>query len=121
MKAIRIGSAPARYVPIVGMNFYDPRLAQVWFAHPGDFGALGAEITNAVSFNDFIESFFAAAGDPVADVEAAFFTTNTTLIGTTPRDVVLICTWTWICGPERNIHANATGYGVIAAAFLAKL
>ena len=110
-------------VPIVGMNFYDPRLAQVWFdpAHPGDLSALGVEIQTAMGFNNFIESLYAAAGDPVADVEAAFFTTDTTLIGTTPRDVVLICAWTWICGPERNIHANATGYGVIAAAFLAKL
>jgi lysophospholipase L1-like esterase len=109
-------------VPIVGMNFYDPRLAQSWFVeHPGDLGALRVEIANAVEFNNFIESLFAAAGDPVADVEAAFRTTDTTLVGTTPRDVVLVCAWTWICAPEQDIHANATGYGVIAVAFLGKL
>src|SRR2546426_4518529 len=120
LAALREAAGPG--VPTVGMNFYDPRLAQSWFvAHPGDLGALGVEIANAVGFNNFIESFFAAAGDPVADVEAAFRTTDTTLVGTTPRDVVLVCLWTWICGPEQNIHANATGYGVIAGAFLAKL
>jgi len=120
LAALREAAGPA--VPIVGMNFYDPRLAQSWFvAYPGDLGALGVEIANAVGFNNFIESLFAAAGDPVADVEAAFRTTDTTLVGTTPRDVVLVCLWTWICGPEQNIHANATGYGVIAGAFLAKL
>src|SRR6266550_2132041 len=119
LAALREAAGPG--VPIVGMNFYDPRLAQSWFvAHPGDLGALGVEIANAVGFNNFIESFFAAAGDPIADVEAAFRTTDTTLVGTTPRDVVLVCLWTWICGPEQNIHANATGYGVIAGAFLAK-
>jgi lysophospholipase L1-like esterase len=121
LAALRNGAGPG--VPIVGMNFYDPRLAQVWFdpAHPGDLGALDGEIANALLFNDLIESLFAAAGDPVADVEAAFRTTDTTLVGTTPRDVVLVCAWTWICAPEQDIHANATGYGVIAVAFLAKL
>jgi lysophospholipase L1-like esterase len=120
LAALREAAGPG--VPIVGMNFYDPRLAQSWFVtHPGDLGALGVEIANAVLFNDLIEALFAAAGDPVADVEAAFRTTDTTLVGTTPRDVVLVCAWTWICGLEQDIHANATGYGVIAVAFLAKL
>jgi len=121
LAALRDAAGPG--VPIVGMNFYDPRLAQVWFdpTHPGDLGALGVEIANAVGFNNFIESLFAAAGDPVADVEAAFATTDTTLVGTTPRDVVIVCAWTWICTPQQDIHANATGYGVIATAFLAKL
>jgi lysophospholipase L1-like esterase len=120
LAALRQAAGPG--VPIVGMNFYDPRLAQSWFVdHPGDLGALAVEIANAVGFNNFIEALFAAAGDPVADVEAAFRTTDTTLVGTTPRDVVLICAWTWICGLEQDIHANATGYGVIAVAFLAKL
>ncbi len=120
LAALREAAGPG--VPIVGMNFYDPRLAQSWFvSHPGDLGALGVEIANAVLFNDLIEALFAAAGDPVADVEAAFRTTDTTLVGTTPRDVIVVCAWTWICAPEQDIHANATGYGVIAVAFLAKL
>lgn len=120
LAALRDAAGPG--VPILGMNFYDPRLAQSWFVdHPGDLVALKTEIDAAVGFNNFIEALFAAAADPVADVEAAFSTTNMTLVGTTPLDVLRICTWTWVCGPEQNIHANATGYGVIATAFLAKL
>jgi hypothetical protein len=42
-------------------------------------------------------------------------------VGTVPRNVALICQWTWECasrprGP--NQHANQAGYGVIARAFL---
>jgi len=120
LAALREAAGPR--VPIVGMNFYDPRLAQSWFVdHPGDLNALAIEIANAVGFNNFIEALFAAAGDPVANVETAFRTTDTTLVGSTPRDVVLVCLWTWICAPEQDIHANAAGYGVIAVAFLVKL
>jgi hypothetical protein len=42
-------------------------------------------------------------------------------LGLLPRNVATICEWTWSCaqyprGP--NEHANDTGYGVIALAFL---
>jgi hypothetical protein len=42
-------------------------------------------------------------------------------VGTVPRNVALICQWTWECAnPPRgpNQHANQAGYGVIARAFL---
>jgi len=100
-------------VPIVGMNFYDPGLA-VWFSNPL---ALPGEVAAIVGFNNVIESIYAGANDPVADVETAFSTTNTTLVGGVPLDVLRVCQWTWICSSFHNIHANATGYGVIAHAF----
>jgi lysophospholipase L1-like esterase len=106
-------------VPIVGMNFYDPFLWDVWVANPS---GLAAEITNAVGVNLFVfGAIYAAAGMPVADVQAAFATTDTTLVNGTPRNVVNICAWTWECGPEHNIHANATGYHMIAVAFEKRL
>ncbi len=40
--------------------------------------------------------------------------------GTVPLNVARICQWTWMCAPPPvgpNIHANAAGYQVIAAAF----
>ena len=42
-------------------------------------------------------------------------------MGVVPRNVALICQWTWACampphGP--NQHANEAGYGVIARTFL---
>jgi hypothetical protein len=42
-------------------------------------------------------------------------------VGTVPRNVALICQWTWECAsPPRgpNQHANQAGYDVIARAFL---
>jgi hypothetical protein len=41
-------------------------------------------------------------------------------VGTVPLNVARICEWTWMCAPSPvgpNIHANATGYRHIAAAF----
>lgn len=114
LAALRDAAGPG--VPIVGMNFYDPFLV-VWFSDPA---ALVPEVLSSVGFNTMLEQIYAAAGDPVADVETAFSTTNTTLVGGVPLDVLRICEWTWMCaapplGP--NIHANTAGYGVIATAF----
>jgi hypothetical protein len=61
----------------------------------------------------------------MADVAAAFATTDTsptTLAGhgAVPTNVARICQLTWMCAPKPvgpNIHANASGYQVIAGAF----
>ena len=103
-------------VRVIGMNYYDPRLV-TWFINPA---GLQSEVNAAVGFNNFLEAIYGGAGDSVADVEAAFDTTITTPVGGIPLDVLRICTWTWMCAVQ-NIHANATGYHVIALAFAAKL
>ena len=70
---------------------------------------------------------YAQAGIPVADVFGAFDTTNfgdqetVPGLGTLPRNVALLCRWTWQCAPAPrgpNQHANQAGYAVIANAFL---
>ena len=101
-------------VPIVGMNYYGVFLPQAWVE--GGLPGLQAEIANLVAFNDALESVYAAAGDPVADVESAFQVTDTTLVNGTPLDVLRECAWTWICAAG-DVHANTAGYGVIAQAF----
>ena len=56
-----------------------------------------------------------------ADVFGAFGTADFTKQGTTPRNVALLCQWTWACAaPPRgpNQHANQAGYQVIARAFM---
>ena len=114
LAALRAAAGPS--VPIIGMNFYDAFLVS-WFSDPS---SLTGEVARAVAFNDFLESIYAAAGDRVADVETAFATTDTTLVGGVPLDVLRICAWTWMCAPAPlgpNIHANAAGYGAIAKAF----
>jgi lysophospholipase L1-like esterase len=113
-------------VPIVGMNYYSPDVAQ-WFQNPA---AGEAAATAVAAFNNFLEALYAGAGMPVADVESAFAVTDfTTLadlkgVGPVPLSVYNACTLTWICtGPPHgpDIHANSVGYSVIAEAFAAAL
>jgi hypothetical protein len=66
-----------------------------------------------------------SSGVRTADVQNAFSTadfTHTAVLGkvAVPFNVARICQWTWMCAPSPvgpNIHANAAGYRVIAAAF----
>ena len=103
-------------VPIVGMNYYDPLLPQVWFT-TFDLAALAAEAASLVAINNVLEGDYAAAHDPVADVESAFSNNDTTLQPDgVPLNVERICTWTWIC-TAGDIHPNTSGYAVIARAF----
>jgi lysophospholipase L1-like esterase len=120
LASLRAAAGPG--VPIVGMNYYDPFVPQAW--SDGGLPAVQAEVAGVVAFNDVLESAYAAAGDPIADVEGAFSVTDLTLVDGTPLSVLRECQWTWICtspplGPD--IHANSTGYGVIAQAFADQL
>jgi lysophospholipase L1-like esterase len=113
-------------VPIIGMNYYNPGVV-AWFDDPAAGEAAAA---TSVAFGNFLESFYAGAGMPVADVESAFAVTDfTTLadlkgVGPVPLSVYNACTLTWVCtGPPLgpDIHANNDGYGVIAETFAAEL
>ncbi len=114
---------------IVGMTYYDPELAY-WLTGPAGQAFAQGSIPLATAFNQVLSAVYKQAGVPAADVFTAFGTTDMTDmvnvpgIGTLPRDVALICEWTWECAPSPvgpNEHANAAGYRVIAAAFLAAL
>lgn len=116
-------SAAGPGVPVVGMNYYDPFVAPVWF-QTQSLAALQAQVAATVGFNDLLEGIYQAFGLEVADVESAFSVTDLSLLGTTPVNVLRACAWTWACaGPPIgfDIHANTAGYGVIAGAFLAEL
>jgi len=118
LNALRAAAGPD--VPIVGMNYYNPFLAD-WFANPA---ALQDHIDSIVAVNDLLEGIYAAAGDPVADVESAFATTDTTPVDGVPTDVARVCAWTWMCAPPPHgpdIHANNDGHAAIARAFAAVL
>jgi lysophospholipase L1-like esterase len=111
---------------IVGMSYYLPELAQ-WRD-----GFIGEEIARlsariASRYNDMLLNAYAKADIPVADVFGAFDTTNfgdqqtVPGLGALPRNVALLCQWTWQCAPPPrgpNQHANRAGYAVIADAFL---
>ena len=110
---------------IAGMNLYDPFLAD-YLAGPDGQALAVQSVELDVSFNSLLGDSFAAFGVPVADVQAAFsttdFTDTATLpgVGTVPVNVARICEWTWMCAPPPigpNIHADQVGYQVIAVAF----
>ncbi|HKA83235.1 MAG TPA: SGNH/GDSL hydrolase family protein [Acidimicrobiales bacterium] len=109
-------------VPVVGMNYPSPFVVD-WFDDPAAGQAAAA---NIVAFNNFLESLYAGAGVPVADVESAFAVTDfTTLanlkgVGPVPLSVYNACTLGWACtGPPLgpDIHPNSSGYRVEAEAF----
>jgi lysophospholipase L1-like esterase len=98
------------------MNLYDPFLAD-YLAGAAGQAAATQSVTLASALNQLLAASFAAYGLRTSD-----FTDTATLpgAGTVPLNVARACEWTWMCaaspvGP--NIHANATGYRVIAAAF----
>jgi lysophospholipase L1-like esterase len=107
-------------VRIVGMNYYLPALAEWRDGLPGHLVAWTAERL-AATYNDLLDRVYIKSGGRVADVFGAFGTADFTKQGTTPRNVALLCQWTWACAaPPRgpNQHANQAGYQVIARAFL---
>ena len=103
-------------VPIVGMNYPATFLSAQW--NEGGMPALEAIVGIVVSFNDFLEGFYAGAGMPVADVETAFSVTDFTLVGGVPLNVLRSCEWSWWCSwVPPDVHLNTAGYGVVAQAF----
>jgi lysophospholipase L1-like esterase len=111
---------------IAGMSYYLPALAQ-W--RDGSSGQAFAKLIERLEagYNDLLDHVYADHDAKVADVFGAFatsdFSDQVTVpgIGKVPRNVALLCRYTWECtAPPRgpNQHANATGYGVIARAFL---
>jgi lysophospholipase L1-like esterase len=119
--ASRLKAAAGPGVRIVGMNYYLPALAEWHSGLTGRAVAWTAEKL-AATFNALLGRVYKKAGIRVADVFAAFQTSDFGDHGKTlPRNVTLLCQWTWACAaPPRgpNQHANQAGYHVIARTFL---
>jgi lysophospholipase L1-like esterase len=125
MTALR--GASSTPVKIIGMTYYDPELAN-WLKGTAAARTLAKDsIALAQAFANDLTSVYTKFGAPVADVFTAFktasFNARVTLpaFGSVPKDVGLICSYTWMCaappvGP--NIHANRLGYALIANTFL---
>jgi lysophospholipase L1-like esterase len=114
---------------IVGMNYYDPELAEWLTGAAGQtFATDSVELSDV--FNNTLEAVYKDYSVPVADVASEFDTSDLTdqvtlaNLGPLPKNVAEVCELTWECvappqGP--NEHCNVRGYGVIANAFLAVL
>jgi lysophospholipase L1-like esterase len=124
LASVRAAAGPG--IRVVGMSYYLPALAE-W--RNGELGHVIARVGEglAVAYNDLLDRAYAQAGDPVGNVFGAFDTTDfgdqTTVpgLGSLPRNVALVCEWTWECAPSPrgpNQHANPVGYQVIASAIL---
>jgi lysophospholipase L1-like esterase len=122
----RLRAAAGPDVRIVGMSYYLPALAEWRDGVPGEAIARVSEWLASV-YNDMLDRAYAKSDVRVANVFGAFETSDfgnpaaVPGIGTLPRNVALICQWTWECAsPPRgpNQHANQAGYGVIARTFL---
>jgi lysophospholipase L1-like esterase len=124
MSRLRTAAGPS--VRMAGMSYYLPALAQ-W--RDGSSGQAIARLVERLEagYNDLLDHVYAKSDARVADVFGAFdtgdFGDQVTVpgIGKVPRNVALLCRWTWACtAPPRgpNQHANTAGYGVIARAFL---
>jgi lysophospholipase L1-like esterase len=117
----QLKAAAGPKVRIVGMNYYLPALAEWRSGLSGRAVAWTAEKL-ATTFNALLGRVYKKAGIRVADVFAAFQTSDFADHGTNlPRNVTLLCQWTWECaaaprGP--NQHANQAGYKIIAKEFL---
>ncbi len=123
LRTLRAAAGPR--VRVIGMSYYVPELAE-W--RNGLVGQALARLSErlAAGYNNLLAGAYAAAGARVADVAGAFRTADFAgqvslpAAGPVPRNVALICSWTWACArPPRgpNQHANSAGYRVIARAF----
>jgi lysophospholipase L1-like esterase len=119
-------SAAGPDVKILAMSYYVPELAG-WL--DGIAGKEIAVLTERLvaGYNRLLAGIYRHYDTQVANVFGAFHSSDfgdkvrLRHLGLLPRNVATICEWTWSCagyprGP--NEHANNTGYGVIALAFL---
>ena len=122
----RLKAAAGSGVRLAGMNYYLPALAEWRNGLSGQAIALLAEKLAAI-YNDWLDRVYAKSGARVANVFGAFDSADfagkgaTPGAGDVPRNVALLCRWTWQCAaPPRgpNQHANQAGYQVIARTFL---
>ena len=115
---------------IVGMNYYNSFLAFWLIGIDGQVLAMQSAALLDILNNDVLGFIYGLFDIPVADVAGAFqsndFVTMVELAPgfIVPLNVARICQWTYMCVPPPvgpNIHANPTGYGVMAGAFDALL
>jgi lysophospholipase L1-like esterase len=119
-------AAGGRGVAVIGMSYYVPELA-AWRSSPSGEAVAALTERLVASYNAMLAAVYRKFGARLANVFGAFhsgdFTDRVRLPGdgSLPRNVATVCLWTWACsrGPRGpNEHPNATGYAVIALAFL---
>lgn len=116
--------AAAPDAEIVVANYYNPFLA-AYLAGPSGQVLAAQSVLLQAQLNGIIAAAASSVGAELADVATAFKSTDTTPValpgvGPVPTNVATICTWTWMC-QLTDIHANDTGYAVMAATVAGRL
>jgi len=126
---LNAAAGPNATIQFIGMRYYDPYLA--FYLDGTDGQTLATKsllLTNVI--NTLLQNAYLGSGWKVANVSFAMETNDTTDMvdlppfGQVPVNVATVCNDTWMCaappvGP--NIHANATGYQLIATVFAAQI
>jgi lysophospholipase L1-like esterase len=126
LTALRNAAGPN--TTIVGMNYYNPYLASWLVDLPGQTLAIQSAQA-AIIVNNALFMTYDTAGMSMADVYTAFDSDEFVVMvaspnGQVPESVANLCAWTYNCEPPPvgpDIHANTTGYSVIAAELAAVL
>ncbi len=122
---LNAAAGPHASIQFVGMRYYDPYLAS-YLSGPGGQALASQSLLLTNVINTILQNTYLGDGWKVANVSFAMQTNDTTDMvdlppfGQVPVNVANICLDTWMCasppvGP--NIHANATGYRLIAQVF----
>ncbi len=114
-------------VSFVGLTYADPFLAR-YVKPPGPTVATQS-LTYMNELNAELRAAYGAVRIPVANVPAAFESTDTAMttlkpFGSVPVDVAQVCRLTWMCTPAPygpDDHPNKAGYLLIARTIMAAL
>jgi lysophospholipase L1-like esterase len=118
--------AAAPDAQVIVLNYYNPFLAAWVFGNPA-LAQQSAELQ--AMLNSIIQTAASVSGATVADVAAAFYSTDWTPVptpvpvpnsDTVPTNVAVICANTWMCS-QFDIHANDAGYALMGETVVALL
>ncbi len=110
-------------VPIFGMDYYDPFLAEWVLGGPAGPGLARDSAFLSTLLNGSLTQIYGAGGAVPVDVQGPFATQDFAMTGsfkgtTVPESVSRTCAWTHMCDSTGlTIHANDIGHAKLAGAF----
>lgn len=121
----RLTRAEGPNVTLVGIDHYNPYLADALKGHQGAAFAASSTVV-LTQLNNVLTKDYSSFNIPVAKVALAFATYDrsplmTVKHGVIPTNVAKVCALTWMCASKPygpNIHPNDSGYQVIANAIM---
>ncbi len=121
----RLTRAEGPNVTLVGIDHYNPYLADALKGHQGAVFAASSTVV-LTQLNNILTKDYSSFNIPVAKVALAFATYDrsplmTVKHGVIPTNVAKVCALTWMCASKPygpNIHPNDSGYQVIANAIM---